>query len=124
MNLENIILVNAQFKMEKPVQGQIDNQMALNTQVAKVENLHTTAQVKLDLTLKAHEGTEQFGTLELVYFIPVEFDEDDILEQQVIGKAVTRQMIPLLASDINFYLAKACVPVMPATVLLKILKNQ
>jgi hypothetical protein len=124
MNLENIILVSAQFKMEKPVQGQIDNQMALNTQVAKVENLRTTAQVKLDLTLKAHEGAEQFGTLELVYFIPIEFDADDILDQQVVGKSVTRQMIPLLASDINFYLAKACVPVMPATVLLKILKNQ
>lgn|SRR5574344_1609045 len=124
MNLENIILVSAQFKMEKPVQGQIDNQMALNTQVAKVDNLRTTAQVKLDLTLKAHEGAEQFGTLELVYFIPIEFDADDILDQQVVGKSVTRQMIPLLASDINFYLAKACVPVMPATVLLKILKNQ
>jgi len=110
--------------MEKPVQGQIDNQISLNSQVAEVKDLHTTAQVKLNLTLKAHEGSELFGTLEEVYFIPIEFEEDDITEQQVIGKATMRQMIPLLSSDVNYYLSKACLPIMPPTVLLQILKNQ
>jgi len=124
MNFQNIILVHSQFHMEKPVQGQIDNQISLNSQVAEVKDLHTTAQVKLNLTLKAHEGSELFGTLEEVYFIPIEFEEDDITEQQVIGKATMRQMIPLLSSDVNYYLSKACLPIMPPTVLLQILKNQ
>lgn len=124
MNFQNIILVNSQFHVDKPFQGQIDNQISLNSQVAQVKDLKTTAQVKLDLTLKAHDGTEVFGTFQEIYFIPIEFEEDDITEQQVIGKATMRQMIPLLANDINYFLSKACLPIMPPTVLLKILKNQ
>lgn len=124
MNFQNIILVHSQFHIDKPIQGQIDNQISLNSQVGLVQDLKTTAQVKLNLTLKAHDGTDVFGSLEEIYFIPIEFEEDDITEQQVIGKATMRQMIPLLSSDINYFLSKACLPIMPPTVLLKILKNQ
>jgi|GEM_PF-5032452 len=124
MNIENIILIDSKFNVVKPVQGQIDNQISMNTQVAKVKDLKTTAQVKIQLTLKAHDSTEVFGTLEETYFVPVEFDADDILQEQIVGKAVTRQMIPLLSSDVNFYLAKACLPTLPPPVMLKILKNQ
>lgn len=123
MTIQNIVMVNSNFHMVKPVQGQVDNQIQLNTQIAEVTDLHTTARVKLNVTLKAHEGTDEFGFLELTYFAPVAFEEDDILDQQIVGKAITRQLIPMLASDANFFLAKACVPVMPPAIMLQILKN-
>lgn len=124
MNIQNIVLVNTNFHMVKPVSGQVDNQIQVNTQVAEIKDMHTQARVKVDLTLKSHDSTDEFGFLELTYIVPVEFEEDDIMEQQIVGKAVTRQLIPMAASDVNFFMAKACVPAMPPAFMLQILKNE
>lgn len=124
MNLQNIVLIKSQFVMNRPVQGQIDNQLSLNTQVGEIQNLHTTAQVKVNLSIKAHEGTEEFGNLEQIYFVPVEFEDDDIMDPKLVGKLVMRQLIPMISSDVNFLLTKACLPMMPPTVMLNILKNE
>ncbi len=124
MNMHNIVLINSSFNMIKPVNGQIDNQISLNTQIQPIADLKTVLHVHLQVNIKAHESAEQFGSLDETYFVPVEFDDGDILDTQVVTKAIVRQMIPLLSQDVNYFFGKACVPMMPPAVLLQILKNK
>ncbi len=124
MNMQNFFVVNSSFNLIKHPEGAVDHKFNLNSSVAPIQNLHTTVRLHLGLEISSHDIVEKIGTFEETYIVPVEFDQDDIMEPNIVAKAIMRQMMGVLANDVISILTKACIPPMPPAVMLNILKQQ